>query len=394
MRNQVIADLEKTKTEVQENLYITEQSLGHTILSKADKGLAKEDIDTYKSYNTDVETFLKLQQDILQLDAELKEQKTETDNQKELLSIAKKQLPLLYKQLGAALFVNYSPIYADCFGQAYTNACIEDLKIAEAQTKEEGYRENSGKKNFFVKMVSHAKVGVAKTQIATLQQKKDSIILQGAKVAGNSGLLEVLLQKEQLDEGVKSAFLEFTAVNNQIKDITTSIEKLTLTANELKKSLDTAGVTFTVARRIANLDSQIEQKKDEQNTFSARIGHEFGNKYVTPTGEKITDFPRYVKEDLSSIQDQKETIIVLGRSIEIEKTKLDIEKVQEEIVSLNKSKDSNNERIERLQAENEEILNRVEEKSLIEKDLAEKLEDLLEEALSNQKTEKVLSIEE
>ncbi len=376
MKNKIIAELEKSKADVLKNIYSTEESLGHTLLSKEDKSLPQEKIDTYNSFIADIEKIRHTQQTILELDANLKEKKADTEKQKELLSLSEKQLPLLHKQLGVALFLNYSPIYADAFGQAYTNACIEDLKITEAQSKEDTIREGSEKKNFFVKMLNHAKVGVTKTQISSLQQKKDSIILQGGKKAATEGLLESLLQKEQLDADVKSAFLDVCAVNNTITEIKNIIEKLTTESAEIKKSLDEEGVSFTVAKRISTLDSQIEEKQADKNSFAAETGQIFACNYVATNGEAIADFPKIGKEELTSLKIQKESIVTINRSIEIEKIKVEIAEIQDDILALNKAKDSNNEKIERLQIENITLTSKVEEKSEQEKELTSVLANL------------------
>ena len=376
MKNKVIAELERTKAELLSNIYNSEELLGHAVLSKSEEGVIQDEIDSYEEFNTDVENLLNSKEKILQLDSELKAKKEEIETQKELLSTTQKQLPLLYKQLGTALFENYTPVYADAFGQAYTNACIEELKITEAQTKEDNLREEAEKKNFFTKILSHAKVGVTKTQISTLQQKKDTIITQGAKVAGSSGLLETLLQKEQLDAEVKAAFLEFSAVNNEVTDLSTELEKLTTENAGIKKALDAEGVTFTVSKKVSSIDSQIEQKKVEQNEFSAKVGQEYATKYVSADGDKLVDFPKAVEDVLTILKTQKESVVVLNRSIEIEKTKIQIEKVQNEIASCNKTKDSNNEKIERLQTENTDLAKKIEEKQAQEKDLTNVLNSL------------------
>ncbi len=377
-----IAKIEKSKEEALFFLQKTEASLGQFVLEKKDKTISKDIFDSYASFATEIDSFYALQESIQSLDLEYTAIKKKIFEEKALKDELEKDEHSLYVQMGQSLFEHYTPLIADVFGKVYTSVCVEDRKIAEAKEKESLYLDEKEEKGVISRIVSSAKVGVTKAHIEALVQKRNQLLLNGAKSVIDSGVLAQLVETKKIDSNMELLFETFTATHKELKELEANAERLSLNANAIKSSLEKAGVTTTVQRRLSAIDKVIHQKHSEKDVFCAKVGHEYAFKYVSPDGEILVDFPKGLEEFLLEIQKTRYIIVSLSRQIEIENISVSIEKNETEHKILCEKKEANIQKINKINDENKDIDVKLQENSLHKNDLEKKLSVLKKEEMN------------
>ncbi len=370
-------DAMESLSELQKNTFLSllklESELGHYVFKKKEKSVSKEILDSYWAFNKEADSFRELQDTIRSLDTEHAEIKVQISELKILQKNLQKEIKSMYLLIGKALFEKYTPVIADVFGKEYTQICVEDRKIAEAKEKEEGYRSDTEKNTVFSKIVNQAKIGATKAQVAAFEQKKEHLFEQGAKSAIDSGKLVQLVKKDFQDIEVKKLLDTFSQKHKDVIALERSLENLSLNDGAIKSSLEKAGVSSSPKKRLQALDRLIEQKRLEQDDFCAKNGHEYASRYVSPDGEVLVEFPKGLDKMLLDIQVHKRQILSLSRLIEIENAKKEIEKVQKEKEYLLKDKDSNIQKIQKLQTNNVNIDTLLVEKNELQNELNKKI---------------------
>lgn len=354
-----MSTLKKSKKEVQTILHSLEIEIGHYLLKKPEKSLQKDVLTTYTSFNIDIDGLHATQENILNLVEERKTLQTEIVEQKKLVSTLCAQLPDIHKSLGQSLFLGYTAAYSDCFGSTYTQIAVQDQKIAAERKKESDIRNDLDNASFFPRIIKQVKAGVVKNQVNIYEEKRNELLLQGGKNASESKKLEKLLEESQLDNDSKNILTEYLKLQEIIDINQTTLETLTSTEKAVAADLSKNGANPFAQKRIQNIQKEVEQKKVEQNEFSATQGHEYACRYVSPDGEGIVEFPSDTAKNLSSIQKKRIAIVSLSRRIEILRLSQVIEDSENKSKSYARSVISNKEKITSLEHQNEELASKI-----------------------------------
>ncbi len=372
-------ELQKNKQEAVSELLNLESHLGHYIFTKKDKTIDKNLLSEYTHFNAEVDVFRDLQSNIRALDSEQKELKAKITEMKALQINLKKEVKSMYLEIGKALFDKYTPAISDIFGKTYTQICIEQRKISEAKEKEALYRKDDENNGIFSRLVNQAKRGAVKAQVAAFEQKRVQLYEQGAKIFVESGKIPELVKSDFFDKTVRKLLEDFNKKHQDLSAVERNLENLTLNDGAVKSSLEKAGVSSTVKKRLIAIDVLIEQKLLEQDDFCSKHGHDYVSRYVSPDAEILVDLPKGLDKKLLEIQDCKRKVLSITRQIDIENMLQSIEKAQKQQELMEKEKESNMLKISKLESENVSILERIKEKVKEENNLKKRIEELIKE---------------
>ncbi len=378
-KKQHINELQQNKNECMSSLESIEISVGHHICVKKDKSLEKKVLKTYDNFNQEIEAFHKMQETILSLDSERNELKESIEAKKAIRVDLQKDIQLMYEQIGQALYENYNPSIADVFGKEYTELSVIEHKKEDALLQEESLSETSSSAGFFSRIISHVKTGAIKTHVSTIENKRKSLLVQGAKSTIETGRLSELLGSKKLSDDIEVLYNAFENNQKALHDTELAIDSLSINEKAIKTSLEKMGVSFTVQRRISIIDKQIEEKHSEQDSFCATVGHDYVARYVSPDGDAIADFPKDLEGFLQSIQEHRYTIASLSRKIEIEHKRNEIEAILVDNDALQVKIEDNTKKIEALRLENENMEAIIKEKNKEKSELEKKLTELMKE---------------
>lgn len=354
-----ISTLKKGKKEAQSTLHSLEIEIGHYLLKNPEKSMNKGVIKTYESFNTDMDEFRAVQETINTLAEERKDLQMQMVEVRKQITTVKGEFPDVYKTLGKTLFSGYTAAYSECFGSTYTQIAVQEQKIAAEHKKEDTLHDEMDKASFIPRILKQVQAGAVKTQLSVYEQKLTTLLTKGAKAAIEGEKLEKLLEENQLDEDSANALNEYLELQKTVRAHEVEIDTLTLNEGGIKTSLEKIGVTATPVKRIQSIEKEINQKKLDQDEFSATQGHEYSCRYVSPDGEIIAEFPADIASNLSSIQKEKLAMMSFSRQIEIlgiEKTVVDGEK---RIQSYSRTISTNTDKVASLQQQNEELESKI-----------------------------------
>ncbi len=375
----IVGELQAKKNDALSLLQKEESTIGHTLFTKKDKSLTKENREVYISFNTVIESLEDEKNTIISLDAELSEVKSNIVQLKSTIASKEKEVLPMYAQMGELLIKNYSPLIADIFGKTYTDVCVEDRKIAEVRQKDLVEIDDEIKPGFVSRLFNMARTGVSKTQFSMIEQKRENILSKGTKKALESDTLQALILENKLGDDTKKFYDDYSSFHAELKEIGKNLEERLQDEKTIRSSLENLGALQSTQKRLSAIDKEITTKHSEQDIFCAQIGHDYTSRYVSPDGESLVAFSKGFEEMLHSVQIYRTTILSLSRQIEIENISIRIESLVSESDRLQNKKELNCQKIENLEAENKDFNSQIKEKENEKLELENKRAQLVKE---------------
>lgn len=351
--SKIIHVLDQKNSSLKKELASEEAQIGFLYLE--DAACSEEETDRFLKLKAELQQLLETLAEVNSLETKKASLSADIQNVKaELAGLVSKESSLMLT-LGIALYGQPGAASVPSFSKAYEEASSYADKITSMKTQSEQMTESLELQNVFSRVVTKVKINSLSLSINSQQKKLDSILIAGAKA--------VVDAQDLTDELKCPAYETCVAFKNDWNKARISLEAL-------QDELQNVEVTLGDYGRKPLLQEKADAKNAEVEEFAFQTGHAFDKKYITRDGDVLAEFPPRYAEGLSRVLAIRTDLASVNRRLDILQYSEQIDAARHAHESMKKEVASNEEKISRLNAENEELARRMDENVSVSEELS------------------------
>ncbi|MDR1748983.1 MAG: hypothetical protein LBR47_07970 [Spirochaetaceae bacterium] len=337
IRRRTIQELEIKRNDALSALSRLYTTAGRKLLSAETDSAGHDRIASFQDINRRKDEYSRIITDIQQTAARRRELQEQSLALKKHIEELNTRWPELLEKLGNALYLYYSPSFADFFSGYFAEISGSKTALAEQQARAAVIQKELESQGFFSKLITQMKLVPVNTSIAQLHKKLAAILVKGARAVRDSDSLRPFYQDGSLDSAIIQADGECSTLKNEIKAQQEYLQSITDEDSGYAEQLSSLGAD-NPPRRIEELRNYMKQCDTELENLCAETGRIYINRFIDENGESIGTEKREAEADTEElfpdVMQKRKAALSYSRRMEMLELTSYIEKTEKQISSL------------------------------------------------------------